>query len=220
MVEILSGIRTVDLSRADGLDLEAYLLPCAEGIVLVDTGFMPQDVEKIGAELKSIKKGWRDVNLILITHGHGDHIDNLKKVKELTGAKVMAGEGDVTEIEAKTGVKIDRGLKHCDHLDVCGGIEAIHVPGHSMGNLSYYLRRQRAIIAGDTIFGDDKGNLSAPPEKYCLDVKIAENEIKRLLFYDFDALLLSHGKNLLKNAKSRVRMLCEEIDARSRQADR
>jgi len=134
-------------------------------------------------------------------------------VKEVTDAEVMAGEGDVQDIEAATGVRIDRGLRHGDFFDVCGGIEVIHVPGHSVGNLSLYLRRQKAIIAGDTIFGDERGNIGPPPEKYCLDVRKAESEIKRLLFYDFDALLLSHGKNLLKGAKSRVRMLCEEIDS-------
>ena len=214
MVEILDGLRSVNLSEADGLDLEAYLLDCGDRVVLVDTGMLPRDLERIGAELEEMERTWKDVNLVLITHKHGDHIKNLARVKELTGAEVMAGEGDVADIEAATGVKIDRGLKHGDYLDVCGGIEVIHVPGHSVGNLCFYLPRLRAVIAGDTIFGDDLGNIHPPPEKYCLDVRTAEMEIRRLLFYDFDALLLSHGKNLLKGAKSRVRMLCEEVSFR------
>ena len=213
MVEILDGVRAVNLSETDRLDLEAYLLDCDDGVVLVDTGMLPRDMDKIGAELEKMGRTWRDIGLIFITHKHGDHIKNLARVKEVTGAEVMAGEGDVQDIEAATGVRIDRGLRHGDFFDVCGGIEVIHVPGHSVGNLSLYLRRQRAIIAGDTIFGDERGNIGPPPEKYCLDVRMAESEIKRLLFYDFDALLLSHGKNLLKGAKSRVRMLCEKIDS-------
>ena len=212
-MEILDGVRAVNLSETDRLDLEAYLLDCDDGVVLVDTGMLPRDMDKIGAELEKMGRTWRDIGLIFITHKHGDHIKNLARVKEVTGAEVMAGEGDVQDIEVATGVRIDRGLRHGDFFDVCGGIEVIHVPGHSVGNLSLYLRRQRAIIAGDTIFGDERGNIGPPPEKYCLDVRMAESEIKRLLFYDFDALLLSHGKNLLKGGKSRVRMLCEEIGA-------
>lgn len=213
MVEILDSVRAVNLSETDGLDLEAYIFDCDDSIVLVDTGMLPRDVDRIGAELDEMGREWGDVDLIFITHKHGDHINNLARVKELTGAEVMAGEGDVRDIEAATGVLIDRGLRNGDYFDVCGGIEVIHVPGHSVGNLCLYLQRQKAIIAGDTIFGDENGNIGPPPEKYCLDVRMAESGIKRLLFYDFDSLLLSHGKNLIKGAKSRVRMLCEEIAA-------
>ena len=209
MVEILDGVRGIDLSEAGRLALEAYLLDCRDGVVLVDTGMLPRDLDKIGAELEEMGRTWKDIVLVLITHRHGDHIRNLARVKELTGAEVMAGEGDVADIEAATGIKIDRWLKHGDYLNVCGGIEVIHVPGHSVGNLCFYLPQKSAIIAGDTIFGDERGKLQPPPEKYCLDVKMAEREIKRLLSYDFDALLLSHGKNLLKDAKSKVRRLCE-----------
>jgi len=213
LVEILEGVRGVDLSEADGLDLEAYLLDCGDGVVLVDTGMRPRDVDRIEAELGEMGRGWRDIGIVLITHKHGDHVNNLARIKELTGAEVMAGEGDAEDIEAATGVGVDRRLRHGDCLDLCGGIEVIHVPGHSLGNLCFYLRARRAIIAGDTVFGDDGGNLQPPPEKYCLDARMAEREIERLLSYDFDALLLSHGRNLLRDAKSRVRMLCEEAAA-------
>jgi hypothetical protein len=36
-------------------------------------------------------------------------------------------------------------------------------------------------------------------------------EIRRLLEYDFDKLLLSHGKNLMGNAKREVKRLCAMI---------
>lgn len=209
MVEIFEGVRSIDLSEAGRLTLEAYLLECDDRVVLVDTGMLPRDIDRIGAELEAMGRTWRDIHLVLITHKHGDHIKNLAMVKELTGAEVIAGEGDVKDIEVATGIKIDQGLRHGDHFDICGGIEVIHVPGHSVGNLCFYLPKKRLIIAGDTIFGDEEGNLQSPPEKYCLDVKMAEREMKRLLSYDFDALLLSHGRNVLKGAKSKVRTLCK-----------
>ena len=64
------------------------------------------------------------------------------------------------------------------------------------------------MIAGDTVFGDEEGNLEAPPERYCLDVEQAAREIKRLMDYDFDALLITHGKNTLRGAKEKVKGLC------------
>ncbi|MGQ9679920.1 MAG: MBL fold metallo-hydrolase [Candidatus Bathyarchaeia archaeon] len=212
-LEFSKGVWTVELSEVDGLPNEAYLLACPDGVVLIDTGYTVEDLRRIEDRLEEIGRGWKDIRLILITHEHGDHIENLRKLKELTGAQVMAGEGDIRGIEAQTGVRVDKGLRHGDYIDVCGGIEAIHIPGHSVGNMSFYLQRSKTVIVGDTIFQDERGNLIPPPEKYSLDVEMARNEIKRLLFYDFDTLLLSHGKNLLKGAKSRIRSFCEALEA-------
>jgi glyoxylase-like metal-dependent hydrolase (beta-lactamase superfamily II) len=65
------------------------------------------------------------------------------------------------------------------------------------------------MIAGDTVFGDEEGNLIPPPERYCLDVRQATEEIKRLLDYEFDALLYTHGRDVTRNARDRVRELVE-----------
>jgi len=211
MVEVIEGVHTVEQSPADGWDLEGYILVNGESLVMIDTGFTPHDLEAYGRELEAMGKKWANINTILITHGHGDHIENLPQLKELTGARVFAGVGDVKDIEVKTGVKVDRGLSHGENLDLCGGIEAVLVPGHSAGNMSFYLKRSKAMFVGDTIFGDQEGNLLAPPERYCDDVEMAAREIKRLLEYDFDKLLLSHGNNLMRDAKGEVERLCARI---------
>ena len=208
MVEVMKGVHTIDLSEAGRLALECYVLNCPEGLVLVDTGMQPSAVDKIGAELESVGKAWGDVDLVLLTHKHGDHIRNLPKVKELTGAEVMSHEGDSGDIQSQTGVDV-KGLKHGAALPYCGGIEVIHVPGHSEGNCCYYLPQKKTVIAGDTIFGDAEGNLEAPPERYCLDAEQASREIRRLLDYDFDALFITHGKNTMENAKEKVEALCK-----------
>jgi hydroxyacylglutathione hydrolase len=208
MVEVMKGVHTIDLSEAGRLALECYVLNCPEGLVLVDTGMQPSAVDKIGAELESVGKAWGDVDLVLLTHKHGDHIRNLPKVKELTGAEVMSHEGDSGDIQSQTDVDV-KGLKHGAALPYCGGIEVIHVPGHSEGNCCYYLPQKKTVIAGDTIFGDAEGNLEAPPERYCLDAEQASREIRRLLDYDFDALLITHGKNTMENAKEKVEALCK-----------
>jgi len=209
MVEILKGIRTVEQSPADGWDLESYILECDESLIMIDTGFTPHDIEAYATELETMGRDWRDIKIVLITHGHGDHIENLPQIKEKTGAEVMAGSGDAENIGLRTGVKVDRALSHGEAIGLCGGIEAVLVPGHSAGNLCFYLRESKTMIVGDTIFGDVEGNLFPPPERYCDDVGMAAREIRRLLDYDFDNLLLSHGKNLLGDAKSAVEELCE-----------
>ncbi len=208
MTKITDRVRTVEVAKADGLSTEVYILICDGGLILIDVGFTPECLNNIGKELKRIKKEWRDIKMVLITHAHGDHIDNLKRVLELAGGpEVMLGEGDVSSLREQTGIEADMGLEQGDVIDACGGIEVVHVPGHSDGNLSFYLRGEKTMIVGDTIFGDDEGNLYTPPAKYSKDAKRAAREIRGLLNYDFDKLLLSHGKNILKDAKARVEEL-------------
>jgi glyoxylase-like metal-dependent hydrolase (beta-lactamase superfamily II) len=206
MVKIIENIHSIDHSEAKNHSLESWFLDCDEGIVLIDGGMTPQHLENIEKELKSIDKNWKDVKNILITHKHGDHIKNLPKLMELTGAQIISHELEAPLITDAVGVEI-KGIKDHTVLPWCGGIELIHVPGHSEGNSCYYLKKQKVIIAGDTIFGDEESNLMPPPERYCLDVTQATKEINRLLDYDFDVFIYTHGKDILKNAKEKVEAL-------------
>ena len=208
MVKITEKIREVEVERIDGLSTKVYILMCEGGLILIDTGFTNKCILNIEAELKSMRKSWDDIKLILLTHAHGDHIDNLSKILDLTdGPEVMLGEGDLDTLKEETGIDADMGLEQGDVIDACGGIEMINVAGHSDGNLSFYLKEENVMIAGDTIFGDDDGNLYTPPAKYSKDSDMAAREIKKLLDYDFDKLLLAHGKNILLDAKSEVEKL-------------
>jgi len=209
MVKILDNVYSIDHSEAKNHSMESWILDCSEGAILIDGGMTPQHVDNIAAELKSIGKKWSDVKAILITHKHGDHIRNLPQLVELTGAPVQAHENEAPLIKEAVDVEV-KGLEDRTVLPWCGGIELIHVPGHSEGNSSYYLKKHRAMIAGDTIFGDEDGNLIPPPERYCLDVEQATREMRRLLDYDFDAFIYTHGKDIIGGAKEKVKALVEE----------
>jgi glyoxylase-like metal-dependent hydrolase (beta-lactamase superfamily II) len=208
LVKILEGVYSLDHSEARDHSMESWVLDCDEGVVLVDGGMTEQHVKNIENELNRVGRRWGDVKLILITHKHGDHIRNLPRLVELTGAPVKSQRLEAPLIKEATDVDVG-GLEDREVVPVCGGIEVIHVPGHSEGNCSYYLRRHKAIIGGDTIFGDPEGNLTPPPERYCLDVEQATREMRRLLDYDFDAFIYTHGKDIMKDAKRRVKELVE-----------
>ena len=81
----MKGLRTVEIAKADGRDTEVYVLDCDGGLILVDVGFTPRCHESIQAELDEMGETWEDIKMIIITHAHGDHIDNLPQVRGLTG---------------------------------------------------------------------------------------------------------------------------------------
>jgi glyoxylase-like metal-dependent hydrolase (beta-lactamase superfamily II) len=209
MFEVLKDVYSLDHSENGNHSLESWILNCKDGIVLIDGGMTPKAIENIQNGLEELDKNWNDVKLILITHKHGDHIKNLPKLVELTGASVKSEEHEAPLIKNAVGVEVE-GLKHGEIVPYCGGIQVIHIPGHSEGNASYLLKKRKAIIAGDTIFGDENGTLSAPPERYCLDVEQATKEIKQLLDYDFEYLMITHGKDILESAKEKVKKLVKE----------
>jgi glyoxylase-like metal-dependent hydrolase (beta-lactamase superfamily II) len=208
----MKGVRAVQVAKADGLDTEVYLLECEDELILVDVGFTSQCMSNIHRELSEMVKSWSDIKMIIITHAHGDHINNLPQVKDRTDAEVVIGVGDEGALFEQTGVKADVSLEQGDVIGACGNIEILHIPGHSKGNIALYLQKYKTIIAGDTIFGDSEGNLEAPPEKYCEDVELATKNLHILKGYDFDKLLLSHGKNTMINAKEKVMKLIESCD--------
>ena len=113
-----------------------------EGII-VDPG---DDAEEI---LKTVKALGLEIKLIVITHGHVDHVGALNKVREATGAEVAIHADDSGgRQEQPTKLRL---LKGGDTIDL-GDLHflVIHTPGHSQGSIC--LLGHGAVFSGDTLF--------------------------------------------------------------------
>lgn len=204
-MSMIEGIHPVPLGM-----VKAFLIESDENLVLIDTGYSPDHAETILDKVRSLGRSPDDVELCIITHRHGDHVGGLKTLKDACNFKVASHEEEAEFIESASGVVVELKLKDRQTLPLAGGIQAVNVPGHTGGNLALYLPGKKAILVGDTIFGDENGNLSPPPERYCEDVDMATREIKRLLDLDFKSVFLSHGKDVIEGGKEKVRNLVNE----------
>ena len=197
MGELLDGIHLID-----GTDyLSVFLVDCGTHLVLFDTGMNRKDGPRI---LDYIKNLGKPLKLIIITHHHVDHVANLKQIRAATGAKLAYHEAEATQIREKADFFVQDGQR----LDSCS-MEIIHLPGHTEGNISIYLPKQKAIILGDTIF--DQSGLIEPPEMYCMDYEQAKGVIEKLLKYKFDVIFLSHGRPMIREAYAKVKNLVESL---------
>jgi glyoxylase-like metal-dependent hydrolase (beta-lactamase superfamily II) len=99
--------------------------------------------------LRSVKETKLKINLIVITHGHGDHIGAIDQVKRATGAKIAIHPSDAVALGSQ--YSADLLLKGGDSVDI-GDLHffVIHTPGHSPGGICLY--GHNILFCGDTLF--------------------------------------------------------------------
>ena len=119
--------------------VSAFLIKTPEGDILIDTGYketapvVRDSIEKLGFKLKDIK-------ILLSSHAHQDHVGGHALIKELSGAKVLASEGDAPVIATggrPTGanvVSIDGTIRDKQEVSLGGVKLTAHLtPGHTKG---------------------------------------------------------------------------------------
>ena len=122
-----------------------------------------------------------EIETILLTHAHFDHIGGLQKLRELSGAKVFINEKEArlcSDTDANLSsdwnrpltVEPDRWLWDGETIETCGiRLRMIATPGHTEGSCCYYIEghdtdgkllgnsEEPILIAGDTLFEESVG---------------------------------------------------------------
>lgn len=128
-----------------------------------------------GATLyKKLQEAGFEVAAILLTHGHFDHISGVDKLRELSGAKVYAYEGEETLL-GNVGMNLSKGfgkactvsadvyLKDKEKVTIEDmTFEVIATPGHTEGSCCFYFEEDKILVSGDTIFEESIGRTDFP----------------------------------------------------------
>jgi glyoxylase-like metal-dependent hydrolase (beta-lactamase superfamily II) len=140
-----------------------YLVSCerTNEAIVIDAG---GEGERI---LDTIEKDGLNIQAVINTHGHIDHVSALAVVAPALSVPILMHEGDLPifdnlssqaamfGVPAPEGIKITKHLRSGDKIefgDVTG--EVIHTPGHSPGGISVIFRGEnpQVIFTGDTLF--------------------------------------------------------------------
>jgi glyoxylase-like metal-dependent hydrolase (beta-lactamase superfamily II) len=163
------GTTTYVVSRIDGLPIDS---------VVIDPGPL------IEGHLQAIvERAPAAVTAILITHGHPDHVEGAERLRELTGAPILAFSRQgvpVLDRELADGETIQVGMRR---------LRALHTPGHRFDHLCFLLEDADVLFAGDLVAGTGTVVI-APPEGNLLDYMAS---LQRLLDLDLQIILPAHG---------------------------
>jgi hydroxyacylglutathione hydrolase len=92
------------------------------------------------------ERGW-GLDLILITHHHGDHIDGVDGLRQALGAKATGAAADARRLPA-----LDVALAPGDTVALGESVaRVIDVPGHTVGHIAYYFADAGALFSADSL---------------------------------------------------------------------
>jgi glyoxylase-like metal-dependent hydrolase (beta-lactamase superfamily II) len=202
-MRVADGVYKVDGVRAANV----YLVAIDEGLLLVDTG-MPGNANRIVAFIEGVGRAATDLRYIVLTHCDIDHIGSVARLKELTAAKVAIHELDgpvlAGERRSQKGglalAAISRLLSFRPLVpdlllrdgDTIGGLEVMHVPGHTAGSL-VLCREDGVVFSGDALLSDKRGQVRPPNPRLALDRTQALASAERIKALPIRLLCTGHG---------------------------
>ena len=140
-----------------------------EKITLIDTG-TKDSAHHIFSYIKENSRDISDIEAVILSHSHPDHIGSAAEIKKVTGCRILAHESEKTWIEnieaqvkerpvpaffelVDKSVKIDKFLEHGLQVkaDEDVSLKIIHSPGHSKGSINIFFPEDKILFTADSI---------------------------------------------------------------------
>ena len=220
---VIKGVHMVPMGMAN-----AFLIEHNDGLALIDAGYPGKEAAVFGA-IRGLSRSPSQLKHLIFTHGHPDHIGSAAAMVRETGARtymhpldipiaesggpfrpLMPAPGLLGRVLCKLlyhpqrrvqPVAIDQPLSDGAMLDIAGGIEVIHTPGHCAGQVVLLWHAGRMLFAGDLCMnlmglGDPIGfeNLQQG--------RASQRQVASL---SFEAAGFGHGAAIVRNASARFR---------------
>lgn len=116
-----------------------------------------------------------EIEYIIVTHGHSDHICGIKEhLEDFPNAKVVADKDEEPMLhDVRFNFSAEFGMPYTVDADIyvsdgdelkVGNIELkfFHTPGHSPGGMCIYAEKENILFSGDTLFCQSIGRTDFP----------------------------------------------------------
>lgn len=191
------------------LGANCYIAGCEKDKVgmVVDPG---GNAVKIISEIRNLGL---IIKIIILTHGHGDHVAAANEVKSATGADIAIHEDDIKVMKDKglcdmfwldynPVLQPDVILKDGDVLEI-GELKfkVIHTPGHSPGGICIF--GEGLLFSGDTLFNGSIGRTDLARSGGDYNTIINSIKTKLLTLDDATIVYPGHGPKTTIGAERR-----------------
>lgn len=167
-------------------------------------GFIVDPGDNAKEILNIVKEENIQVEKILLTHGHFDHMEAADKIREALGCEIIAGKNE-KELLLDPSMNLSRTLVYRDttlfadtfvsenDVITVGDLKfsVIETPGHTIGGICFYNEKEKVLFSGDTLFSNSIGRTDCPTG----DFRALVRSIKGKLFVlpDETTVLPGHG---------------------------
>ncbi len=201
-----------------------YVFDTGSGLAVVDFGASADHLERLSKGLAEHSLSLDDVKVTLVTHAHSDHIGCLNALQQHHTVTSYAHTADAPIIRGKAPyqyanpaelgffgklllpnlpkmapvpAEIDIEVTDGDLLnDVMPGLQVVHLPGHTYGQVGYWLPEKRTLFAGDAV-GHLFGRLYQWLRFASPDWEAGKASVRKLADLEPDVLCLGHGAPLV-----------------------
>lgn len=216
-MEIAPGIHAVRL-----LSVYAFLIS-EPRMTLIDTGLIGSG-RTVQRYVKRIGRSIDDLDRIICTHAHPDHIGAVRELAADREVEVLMHPADLAGLSVRLREAVanrNRGqliayftrhpgeatpIEDGQVLPMLGGLEVVHTPGHTPGSVCLYARRHKLLFTGD-VLQVIRGNVTFASAVFSDDIALARASVARMAALDVETIAFSHYPPWRKGANDVLREL-------------
>ena len=233
--QVVPGVYRISLGIVN-----AFLLDSMDSLTLIDTG-IPGSADKILAAVRELGKQPDAIRHLLVTHLHADHTGSLAVLKAATGAPAYMHPADAALVRegqasrpmrpapglmprvmftmmrlrgapvATEAAAIEHEINDGQTLPIAGGLQVIHAPGHSAGQVVFLWPQQGGVL----FVADAAGNIGnrLGPSIVYEDLALGMETLTRLAHLSFEVACFGHGAPIKTGADHLFRQKWGHSDA-------
>jgi glyoxylase-like metal-dependent hydrolase (beta-lactamase superfamily II) len=172
--EVAPGVRAIVADNPSPFTFKgtiSYIVGRGQ-VAIIDPG--PDDIVHVAALLDAVRN--ETVTHIFVTHTHRDHSPAAAKIKDATGAKVLAQgphrparplhTGEIRRLDASVDLDFRPDITLADGEIVNGKgwtLQAVATPGHTANHMAYAFKEADLLFAGDHVMAWST-TIVAPPD--------------------------------------------------------
>lgn len=218
--------------------VNAFMLADPEGPTLIDAGLRGNH-GRIRQAIRDIGRKPEELQNVLITHHHADHVGSLAPLLEGSSAQAWVHELDAPVVAGEKKrpqpnrasiagrifgplltrvpqnnpppARATQLVKEGDIVPAGGGVRVIETPGHTAGHVSYYIEGHGGVLFAGDAAAYMFGRLGKPALIFTEDMALARDSMRKLAALEFETACFGHGKVLKGHANVEFRRYVERM---------